>query len=125
MTLLERLYKEYDVEKDPTGSVGHKIANLVYLSILAEKDFERNKLKTPPRKENVQKRYEEFYNLWANSRINENSFGNDSEAKRKALLIFPKFRKTGVQNIESYNDLQVGKIYKNMLDCSMERIDKI
>ncbi|MDD5012317.1 MAG: hypothetical protein PHQ66_01570 [Candidatus Nanoarchaeia archaeon] len=89
------------------------------------REFERNKLKTPPRKEQSQARYEKFYTLWANSRINENSFGLDSKAKRKALLIFPKFQKTGVQNIEQLNDLQVGKLYKTMLDYSMERIDRI
>jgi len=131
VTLLERLYNEYNVEDDPTGSIGHKIADLVYLSRKASdyennkiRDFELNKLNLPARSENVQKRYETFYNLWSNSRINENNFASYTKEKRKALLIFPKFQKAGIQNIEKLDDLQVGRLYKNMLDYSKERVSK-
>jgi len=89
------------------------------------REFERNKLKTPPIKEAVQKRYETFSNLWLNSRIDEKNFATYTNEKRKALLIFPRFQKNHIQDIERYDDLQIGKLYQKMIDYSKKRIDKI
>lgn len=109
----------YDPDKDPTGAIGHKLAENIYLRKMASEYEEAfNK------KNSRENRYKEFYNNWVNQHINDSDFRSDSKYKRNSLLIFPTFQEGGAKAISNMSDVQVGALYKTMLDAAKKKVKK-